>query len=89
MVNSFIQNARSQAEIILKDKRTWILFVIVALGTYLRSVNIDHTFNAVHDYDEGAYSLAARFITEGYWPYQDFNFAHPPLYELLLAGVYK
>jgi len=89
MVKSFIQNARSQAEIILKDKRTWILFVIVALGTYLRSVNIEHTFNAVHDYDEGAYSLAARFITEGYWPYQDFNFAHPPLYELLLAGVYK
>lgn len=62
---------------------------IIAFGAYLRLWNIEHLFNVVNDYDEGAWSLAARFISQGYFPYQDFMLDHPPFYYLVLAGVYK
>jgi len=65
------------------------LLGIIALGAYLRLWDINHLFNVVHDYDEGAWSLAARFISQGYMPYQDFMLVHPPLYNLVLAAAYK
>jgi len=89
LLQKLFSRASSQLKIVLTDKKIWVLFAIVALGAYLRLINIEHTFNSGHDFDEGAYSLAARFIAQGYWPYQDFSFVHPPLYELLLASIYK
>ncbi len=76
-----------------KDRRKLALLLgllaIMGLGAYLRLWNINHLFNVIHDYDEGAWSLASRFISQGYLPYQDFVLAHPPLYNLVLAAVYK
>ena len=76
-----------------KDRKRLVLLLtmlgILALGAYLRLWNICHLFNVVHDYDEGAWSLAARFISQGYLPYRDFVLVHPPFYELVLAAVYK
>jgi len=74
---------------IMKDRQVLTLLGILALGAYLRLWNIHHLFNAIHDYDEGVYSLGARFITQGYLPYRDFLLVHPPLYDLVLASVYK
>jgi 4-amino-4-deoxy-L-arabinose transferase-like glycosyltransferase len=73
----------------VKDKHNWILLFILALGTYLRLWHIQHLFKWIYDYDEGAYSLGGRFISQGYLPYQDFPLVHPPLYDLLLSGIYK
>ncbi len=72
-----------------RDPKILALLGIIALAAYLRLWNIDHLFNVLHDYDEGAYSLGARFITQGYLPYQDFILVHPPLYDLVLASFYK
>ena len=72
-----------------RDPKILVLLGIIALAVYLRLWNIDHLFNVLHDYDEGAYTLGARFITEGYLPYQDFILVHPPLYDLVLAAFYK
>lgn len=72
-----------------RDPKILALLGIMALAAYLRLWNIDHLFNVLHDYDEGAYSLGARFITQGYLPYQDFILVHPPLYDLVLAAFYK
>ena len=74
---------------VLKDRQVLALLGTLALGAYLRLWNIHHLFNAIHDFDEGAYSLGGRFISQGYLPYQDFLLAHPPLYDLVLASVYK
>ncbi len=83
----------SQLVSVSKDRRKLALLLtllgIMGLGAYLRLWNINHLFNVVHDYDEGAWSLAARFISQGYTPYQDFVLVHPPLYNLVLAAVYK
>jgi len=83
----------SQLASIGKDRKRLVLLLtmlgILALGAYLRLWNICHLFNVVHDYDEGAWSLAARFISQGYLPYRDFMLVHPPFYELVLAAVYK
>lgn len=73
----------------VRDPKILTLLGIMALAAYLRLWNIDHLFNVLHDYDEGAYSLGARFITQGYLPYRDFILVHPPLYDLFLAGFYK
>jgi 4-amino-4-deoxy-L-arabinose transferase-like glycosyltransferase len=72
-----------------RDPKILTLLGIMALAAYLRLWNINHLFNVLHDYDEGAYSLGARFITQGYLPYRDFILVHPPLYDLFLAGFYK
>ncbi len=63
--------------------------VTVVVGAVLRLWGIDSLFNAVHDYDPGVHALAARFITEGYLPYRDFAQVHPPLYDFVLAAVFK
>jgi 4-amino-4-deoxy-L-arabinose transferase-like glycosyltransferase len=60
----------------------------MGFGAYLRIWPIG-LFKWISDYDEGAYSLGARFISEGYLPYRDFVLVHPPLYDLTLAGIYK
>jgi 4-amino-4-deoxy-L-arabinose transferase-like glycosyltransferase len=73
----------------LKDRNIQILLIILAVGAYLRLWHIHHLFKWIYDYDEGAYSLGGRLISQGYLPYQDFPLVHPPLYDLLLAGVYK
>jgi 4-amino-4-deoxy-L-arabinose transferase-like glycosyltransferase len=72
-----------------KDKNALALLGTLLLGAYLRLWQINHLFNVVHDYDEGAHSLGARFISQGLVPYQDFTLVHPPLYDYLLAGFYK
>lgn len=74
---------------VIRSKEFLVLLGILALAAYLRLWNITHLFNAVHDYDEGAWALSARFISEGYLPYHDFMLDHPPLYELVLAAIYK
>jgi 4-amino-4-deoxy-L-arabinose transferase-like glycosyltransferase len=74
---------------VVKDRQILTLLGILALGAYLRLWNIQHLFNVLHDYDEGAYSLGARFISQGFLPYQDFLLVHPPLYDLVLASAYK
>jgi 4-amino-4-deoxy-L-arabinose transferase-like glycosyltransferase len=83
----------SQLTSIGRDRKRLALLLtmlgILALGAYLRLWNICHLFNVVHDYDEGAWSLAARFISQGYLPYRDFVLVHPPFYEFVLAAVYK
>jgi uncharacterized membrane protein len=73
----------------VRDPKILTLLGILALAAYLRLWNINHLFNAIHDYDEGCLSLGARFITQGYLPYRDFILVHPPLYDLFLAGFYK
>jgi len=73
----------------VRNRQVLILLGIIALAAYLRLWNIHHLFNAIHDYDEGVYSLGAHFISQGYMPYQDFMLTHPPLYNLVLASVYK
>jgi 4-amino-4-deoxy-L-arabinose transferase-like glycosyltransferase len=72
-----------------KDRKIWILLLILAVGAYIRLWHIHHLFKWIYDYDEGAYSLGGRLISQGYLPYQDFPLVHPPLYDLLLAGIYK
>jgi 4-amino-4-deoxy-L-arabinose transferase-like glycosyltransferase len=72
-----------------KDRKVLALLGIIALGAYLRLWNLHHLFNAIHDYDEGIYSLGARFISQGYLPYQDFILAHPPLHSLTLTSIYE
>jgi len=65
------------------------LSAVLALGLYLRLWRIHDLFAVFHDYDPGAYSLGARFILDGYMPYRDFVLVHPPLYDLVLAGIYR
>ncbi len=74
---------------VLKDKKIQILLLILAVGAYLRLWHIQHLFKWIYDYDEGAYSVGGRLISQGYLPYQDFALVHPPLYDLLLSGIYK
>jgi 4-amino-4-deoxy-L-arabinose transferase-like glycosyltransferase len=74
---------------IWKDRNIQILLLILAVGAYLRLWHIQHLFKWIYDYDEGAYSLGGRLISQGYLPYQDFPLVHPPLYNLLLSGIYK
>ena len=81
--------ALSRAGMAIRDRRVLALLGILALAAYLRLWNIHHLFNILHDFDEGAYSLGARFISQGYLPYQDFMLIHPPLYDFVLAAVYK
>ena len=59
-----------------------------AAAAYFRLWNIEHTFNIIHDYDEGVYALGSRAILDGFLPYRDFILIHPPLYNLMLAGGY-
>jgi len=73
----------------VKAKSHIVLAVILAIGAYLRIWNISHLFNVVHDYDEGVYSLAARFMLQGFQPYKDFTLVHPPLFELALSAIYR
>jgi len=65
------------------------LIGLAALGACLRLWGIDTLFNAIHDSDPGVHALAGRFIMEGYVPYRDFVQVHPPLYDFVLAAVYK
>jgi 4-amino-4-deoxy-L-arabinose transferase-like glycosyltransferase len=73
----------------LKDRRIQVLLLILAVGAYLRLWHIQHLFKWIYDYDEGAYSIGGRFISQGSLPYRDFPLVHPPLYDLLLSGIYK
>jgi 4-amino-4-deoxy-L-arabinose transferase-like glycosyltransferase len=74
---------------ILKDRKIQVLLLILAVGAYLRLWHIQHLFKWIYDYDEGAYSIGGRFISQGVLPYRDFPLVHPPLYDLLLGGIYK
>lgn len=65
------------------------LAVVATLAACLRLWGIGTLFNAIHDSDPGVHALAGRFITEGYVPYRDFVQVHPPLYDFVLAAVYK
>jgi len=63
--------------------------IIVAVGACFRLWGIDTLHNAIHDSDPGVHALAGRFITEGFLPYRDFVQVHPPLYDFVLAAVFK
>jgi len=66
-----------------------LLLLLLSLGLYFRLHNLANWFSYFNDYDEGAYVLASRFINEGLIPYRDFNLFQPPLYNLMLAGLFK
>jgi hypothetical protein len=66
-----------------------MLVIVLGLGLYLRLWNIEHLFDAIHDYDPGVHALSGRFIADGYLPYRDFVSAHPPLYDLTLGVVFR
>ena len=74
---------------ILKDRRISALLLVLGVGAYLRLWNVKHLFKWIYDYDEGACSMGARFISQGYLPYQDFTLVHPPFYQVVLASIYK
>jgi 4-amino-4-deoxy-L-arabinose transferase-like glycosyltransferase len=74
---------------VFKDRKFQILLLILAVGAYLRLWHIQHLFKWIYDYDEGAYSVGGRLISQGFLPYRDFPLVHPPSYDLLLAGIYK
>jgi len=68
----------------------WItLGIVLAAGLSLRLWRIHSLFATFHDYDPGAYVLGARFISQGLVPYRDFVLVHPPLYDFVLAGIYR
>jgi len=84
-----IKEAFAPLNEVFKDRKFQILLLILAVGAYLRLWHIQHLFKWIYDYDEGAYSIGGRFISQGFLPYRDFPLVHPPLYDLLLSGVYK
>jgi len=65
------------------------LAVILLFNAYLRLWGITHLFYWLNDYDEGAYALGGKLISQGFLPYKDFVLVHPPLYDMLLAGIFK
>jgi 4-amino-4-deoxy-L-arabinose transferase-like glycosyltransferase len=62
----------------VKEIHAKILFFELALGGFLRFLNLLH-FHAL-DSDEALYAQAALAMTKGYIPYKDIFFAHPPVY---------
>lgn len=75
---------------IAPSRRTVLALVaVLAVAAYFRLWNVVHTFNLIHDFDEGAYAIGARAMLGGYLPYRDFILIHPPLYNILLAGAYQ
>ena len=73
-----------------KFKKPYIfLIAIVLFDVYLRLWKSTHLFLWINDYDEGAYSMGGRFISQGFMPYKDFTLVHPPFYDLVLASIYK
>jgi dolichyl-phosphate-mannose--protein O-mannosyl transferase len=73
------------------DKTSGVIGLLVLIGTdlYIRLWHIKDLFYWVLDYDEGAYSVGGRIISQGNIPYKDFVLVHPPLYDLFLSGIYK
>lgn len=73
----------------LNRRQLVMLLAVVAGGAYFRLWNVEHTFNVIHDFDEGAYAIGARAILDGSLPYRDFILIHPPLYNLVLSLGYR
>lgn len=73
----------------IRSPYTLLLSAIVILNTYFRIWGVHHLFFWMNDYDEGAYSMGARLVSQGYLPYEDFTLVHPPFYDLVLATIYK
>jgi len=73
----------------IKHPQLIFLSIILAFNAYLRLWGITHLFYWLNDYDEGAYSLGGKLISQGYLPYRDFVLVHPPLYDMALAAVYR
>jgi len=65
-----------------------ILSVIVLIGGYFRLTNLTE-ISSWHDYDEGVHSQAAILYIQGYAPYKDFFFTHPPLILYVLNVLYR
>ncbi len=65
-----------------------ILFVIVIIGGCFRLANLTE-ISSWHDYDEGVHSQAAVLYIQGYMPYRDFFFTHPPLILYVLSFLYR
>jgi len=65
-----------------------ILSVIVLIGGYFRLTNLTE-ISSWHDYDEGVHSQAAILYIQGYTPYKDFFFTHPPLILYVLNVLYR
>jgi len=64
MLLSRLRRVLSWLSKVSKDRKVLALLGILALGAYLRLWQIQHLFNVVMDYDEGALSLGARFISQ-------------------------
>jgi len=62
---------------------------LISTDLYLRLWHIKSLFYWILDYDEGAYSVGGRLISQGNVPYKDFVLVHPPLYDMVLAGIYR
>ena len=73
----------------IKHPHLILLSAILIFNAYLRLWGITHLFFWLSDYDEGAYSLGGRLISQGYLPYKDFTLVHPPFYDLVLGAIYK
>jgi len=73
----------------IKKPQLLCLSAIFLFNAYLRVWNLPHLFLWINDYDEGAYSIGGRLISQGFTPYKDFTLVHPPLYDLVLASIYK
>jgi uncharacterized membrane protein len=89
--NNFISKTRPllvQLGHSIRDKNNLALVGILISGALLRTVNLTHLFNVMHDYDEGAYALGGRLISQGQLPYSDYLLVHPPLYNLVLSWIY-
>jgi len=65
-----------------------ILATIIIFGGYFRLANLTE-ISSWHDYDEGVHSQAAILYIQGYVPYKDFFFAHPPLILYVLNVLYR
>lgn len=87
-VQSPVKGLQAKLFQFFKNRNVLAMLGILALGGILRLWNLHHLFNAVHDSDEGIYSIGARFMSEGFLPYQDFILTHPPLFNLILSGIY-
>jgi hypothetical protein len=66
------------------------LLVILGVGFQLRAEGMyPVTQGLLYDtnYDEGVFTAAGQLLLQGYLPYRDYLFVHPPLAVMIMAGV--
>jgi len=90
-INQFVKMCYNRITMLARIKHPHyvVLSIILLFNAYLRLWGITHLFYWLSDYDDGAYSLGGKLISQGYLPYKDFVLVHPPLYDMALAAIYK